>query len=157
MKLQLKEYQHIKTLLGQYPVWAEYYSPDDIENLVLDGFNRGEIEKALKAIDYSNDFVFQVVNYEKESPYEFTLYRAEYIFPNTAQLTGYIFYIKGSGINSLSVFHKELVYVLNLSDPEITEEDENDLKNILQLDSIYPIDVSCDYGLKIRQNFDPYK
>ena len=157
MQFRLEKSSELKLLLKQYPVWAEYYSPNDIDSLVKDGFDREEIEESLKSVDYSNDYVFPVNHHEKESPYEFTFYDSEIILPNSEKMDGYIFYIKGSGVNSISIFYDGEEYVLNLSEPEVTEEDETELKMKLNIDSIYPLELVCDSNLKIDQKINPYK
>jgi hypothetical protein len=42
----------------EYPVWACYYEPDDVETLVNLGFDKREVEQALEATGYSDDYAF---------------------------------------------------------------------------------------------------
>ncbi|WP_153306628.1 UBA domain-containing protein [Desulfogranum japonicum] len=157
MKFTLEKDSEIFSLLTKHPVWAQYYSPDDIDKLVEMGFDRDHIVNRLESVDYSDEYVFPVLKYDSCSPFQFSYYKSNFLIADIHEVTGYVLVTSYSGVQAFCFRYNSEEYSLNQSSPEITEDEEALLKNILGVDSVYPIKVICDFGLNINSFFDPYR
>lgn len=49
-------------------VWACYYEPDDIDTIARFGFDRSEVQSALQATGYSDDYAFPLPSEAADAP-----------------------------------------------------------------------------------------
>ena len=152
MKLELIHCEQLSpTLFERYPVWAEYYEPDDENRMVEDGFDREEVRRELKRTGYSDEYLIPLINYDKSSPYEFTMYKAMVTVNGTRDLCAALFVMDGT-VNSVSIFVGEERFVLNLNDIDFS--DEMELCTALGVNSIYPLTVRSEKGIEFNEYFE---
>lgn len=152
MKLELIHCEQLSpTLLERHPVWAEYYEPDDEDRMVEDGFDREEVRRELNRTGYSDEYLIPLINYDKSSPYEFTMYKARITVNGTKDLCAALFVMEGK-VNSVSVFVGDERFVLNLSDFDFS--DEMELCTALGVNTIYPFTVRSEKGIEFNEHFE---
>ena len=137
-------------LFEEHPVWVEYYEPEDINRMVLDGFNRHLVESELKKVGYSDDYIFPLVNYQNKSPHEFTLYKAN-VEINRNNYSAYLFVTEGC-VSSFSIYVKDEWYPININ--YFDKSDNKELSSILGGGSIFPIRVTSNYGVRYDETFN---
>ncbi len=144
MKFELVHRQKLsQALFEKHPAWVEYYEPDDIERMVSEGFDFGEIKSALDDVGYSDDYLMPLINYSKPSPFEFTLYKSK-VDLNDNILPSYLFVMENR-VNSMTILYERERYTLNFSDPYFGD-DMLELRSKLEIATIYPLSVFADCG-----------
>lgn len=133
-------------------VWAEYYSSDEVEHIVNEGYAKEDVERKLEEVDWGSDFWFRTNHSKDTTPYMFTRFKAEFELPNKTFLKGYIEYTEYSGVQNYCLFVKDEFIGLNVWHPEITDEEELELKTKLNLNELYPMRIkSSDKELNIEK------
>jgi len=152
MKLELVHCEKKSpALFKQHPVWAEYYEDEDENRMVEDGFDREEVQSELKRIEYSDSYLIPYVNFEKPSPYEFTLYKARATVNGTIEVFATLFVMENT-VNSVTIYVNEEQFVINLTDSDFS--DEKELCIALGVKSIYPLSVQSDIGIEFNERFE---
>ncbi|TCI03688.1 hypothetical protein EZV61_09085 [Corallincola luteus] len=152
MKLELVHCKRLSPeLFEKHPVWAEYYEPDDEHRMVEDGFDRAEVQRELKRVKYSDDYLIPFINYDKPSPYEFTIYKASATVNDSKVLFATLFVMENT-VNSVTIFVGNEQFVLNLTDSDFSEEKE--LCAALEVKSIFSLTVRSDKGIEFNERFE---
>ncbi len=158
MKFELKHSDSLSIIdFEKHEVWAQYYSADEIEHIVNEGYTKSEVERKLEEVDWSDDFWFRTNHSKDTTPYMFTRFKAQFELPNQEIVKGYIECTGYAGIQSYCLFVNEGFIGLNVQHPDMTEEEELELKALLNLNKLYPIRIeSFDKQLSLG-NYSPMK
>lgn len=153
MKFELKHRNDLSINdFKDHSVWAEYYSSDEVEHIVNEGYTKEDVERKLEEIEWEGDFWFRTNHLKNTKPYMFTRFKAEFELPNKTILKGYIEYCEYSGVQNYSLFVNGEFIGLNAQHPEITDEEELMLKTKLNLSELYPVRIkSTDKELNIEK------
>jgi hypothetical protein len=146
MKFILVKTRNISpALFERHSVWVEYYEPDNIEDMIKDGFDKEEILAALEKTGYSDGYIFPVLNNIHLYRYIYVYYKAKIKFPNNTFLPGYLFLHTANYLLSIGIFVNERGYIINLAHPDLTKKNEQELCEILKIASIWPMHVISGY------------
>ena len=155
MKFELKHRDDLTIMdFEKHSVWVQYYSADEINHIVNEGYNREEVEMKLDEVDWSDEYWFKSFLLNNPSPYMFTEYYAQFELPNKRMIKGTILFTEYSGIQSYSLYVDNEFISLNVHHAEFNEEENIQLKKKLNLKNIYPMKVSCK-GIKVNGKFEP--
>ena len=142
-----------KELLDEYPVWAEYYEPGDVDSICAWGIARDVVVAMLEAVDWSDEFMFPVLRLSDAARFQFFYASAQFRTADGRVFAGYAF---NEGPTSIGIFHDGEPIILNQCNPSISEEEETRLKQFFRA-AIYPLEISfCAYDLQ-RRVLDPYE
>jgi hypothetical protein len=143
-----------RELLDEYPVWAEYYEPSDVDSICEWGVPRDLVVGMLEKVGWSDEFIFPVLRFTDSARFQFFYALASFRTPSGCELVGYAF---NEGPTSIGVFFDGHHLVLNQCAPEISEEDESILKSAIRHSSIYPLEFTfCAYDVSQRV-LNPYE
>jgi hypothetical protein len=108
--------------LQEHAVWARYYDPDEIEEVVSWGIDRTAFLKALEQAHDGSDHAMYPVMRTDPLPESLDLYvRAEFVTPGGRRLTGYI---NGTEANFVTLFcAKDQFSFSSTSLPDLNLED----------------------------------
>jgi RAB protein geranylgeranyltransferase component A len=135
-----------------HSAWAQYYSADEIVKIAREGYKKEEIERRLAEVDWSDDYWFKTNHSKNTTPYIFTRFLADFELPNKLIVKGFIEYTAYSGVQNYCLHVDGEFIVLNIQHPEITDEEELELKTKLNLERLYPMKIkSSDRQLNIEE------
>lgn len=80
--------------------WAQYYSADEIEHIVNEGYEEQEVKRKLEEVDWSDDFWFKTRHSKDTTPYMFTRFKTKFELPNKEIIKGYIECAEYSGVQN---------------------------------------------------------
>ena len=114
-------------------VWACYYEPDDIDTIAEFGFNRSEVQTAIQAIGYSDDYAFPLPPQAANVPlnYVYCSIRAETRGGN--KLVGYV-----TG-PCMAIYFQGKLYSFNSALRERSLATARELAAALGEQSVFPI------------------
>ena len=155
MKFELKHRDDLTIKdFERHNVWVQYYSADEIDHMVKEGYNRKEVEIKLEEVDWSDEYWFKSFLVKKTSPYMFTEYYAQFELPNKKVIKGTMLFTEYSGIQTYSLYVDNEFIGLNVYHSELNEEGEKLLKEKLKIENLYPMIVNCK-GIKTNKIFEP--
>lgn len=146
-----------QTHFDQYPAWANYSEPDDIEEIANWGIERAAILQQLERIHYSDEFLFPVLHHEPLPKFRFLYLKAMIIAADGSRLVGYIV---GQAPHCLTVFHGDSQFTFNSNLRDLAAEELARLRRISQLSltPFFPLHYSTtfrrDDGEKIEGQLD---
>lgn len=119
--------------LREHAVWGAYYEPDDLEALVLLGYDRTECELKLRAIDFSDSYVFPLPISAKGEPFKYL-----YLAVSAVTKGGHSFfgYRTGSGLCLMAGGKK---FFFNQAAPMLSIGQAETLANLIGDANIFPI------------------
>jgi hypothetical protein len=128
----------------QYPAWADYSEPDDIDSIVSWGVDREEVIEQLERVGYSDEFVFPVLRTEPLPSFRFLFLRADFVSADGTRFTGYVI---GQDPYCVAVFYGEKEFVFNDSLPDLGEEELARLRqwSKLPLKPFFPLRYSTPF------------
>ncbi|MBZ9648998.1 hypothetical protein K9B33_15740 [Sphingobium sp. 3R8] len=100
----------------EMPLWAGYYEPDDVSEIVRWGVPEAEVHAALDQIDWADDHYFPLPLAAVKSNWaRGKLYAVTATFPDETERTGYV----GEGDDYLVVFFQGSQQLVSKRLPEI--------------------------------------
>ena len=121
--------------LTQHSVWVSYYEPDEIELLDQLGLDSKEILDALKAVEYSDDYVFPIPTEGASLPFKYVHLSAKVTTCGGTELVGY------RTPNSLALLHKGQWYHFNKALRHLSMEQASTLCAVLGVGELFPLTV----------------
>jgi hypothetical protein len=141
----------------EYPAWADYSEPEDIEEIVRWGIEREAIVQELEQTGYSDEYVFPVLCTDPLPSFRFLYLKADFTAADGMQFTGYVI---GQRPYCVAVFHDDEDFVFNSSLSDLGAEELERLRSWsgLALDPFFPLryvtPFQRDDGQKIEGEFD---
>lgn len=141
----------------QYPAWADYSEPDDIEEIVRWGVERGAVVAELERVHYSDEFVFPILRTDPLPSFRFLYLRAEFTAADGSRFAGYVI---GEHPYCVAVFHGNEDFGFNATLPDLADEELARLRRVsrLPLTPFFPLRYSTtfrrDDGERIEGQFD---
>jgi hypothetical protein len=140
----------------QYPVWAEYSEPDDINEIVSWGLERRAVVHQLEQTGFSDQHVFPVLKTDPLPCFRFLFLKAEFRAADGARLTGYVI---GQRPYCVGVFAAAECFLFNENLPEMAGEQIDRLRRAarLPLTPFFPLRYSTafrrDDGTRVEGEF----
>lgn len=107
----------------EYPIWASYYEPEDVDSIVSWGIDRDSIVSKLESIGWSDNYLFPVLNPEDAEGFMFVFYKATFETPSGNKFKGYVI---NSGY-AIRVYCSGEEFGFNLNLTEFARESETKL------------------------------
>lgn len=116
-----------------YAVWAFYYEPDDVETLVGLGYDKREVQKALEATGYSDEYAFPLPPEAAHAPLNYIQRSIRATTHGGSKLVGYF-----AG-PCIAVYFQGKLYSFNGNLRERSLATARDLANALGESAVFPI------------------
>jgi len=118
----------------EHPVWGCYYEPDEIDTLTEFGFDKQEIQLALRTVDYSDAYAFPLPIAAVGADFKYLYLSATFITPTGIRLVGYL---TGPAI---AVYYEGARYVFNHALPNYWQKTERELNMELTNGAVFPME-----------------
>lgn len=156
MKFEIK---HIDQLtiedFENHSAWAQYYAADEIEHLVNEGYAKEDVAQQLAAVGWSDEYWFKTYHSKRSTPYMFTRFQTDFELPNQQVIKGYIECTEYSGVQHYGLHVKGAFIGLNVQHPDLTETNELEIKNMLQVDQLYPMRITSSDSQLSQEAYRP--
>ena len=71
--------------------WAQYYEPDDIEELAKLGYEKGIVRKEIEAVNWSDDYWFPIPEETPVGTFQFEKRKTKFKSTSGKEFSGYVF------------------------------------------------------------------
>ena len=129
-----------------YPAWADYYEPDEIELLLRLGFDVNEVRIALEDAGPSGEYSFALPTEGCREPFKHLKLSVRVLTPGGTHLVGYRTSV------CVAVFHRGKLYLFNRSLRSESIGHAQHLAGELGEASIFPLEV-CEVATTKRYSY----
>jgi hypothetical protein len=135
VNLAKRNHQFCEQDFIEYPVWATYYEPDDVDALVGFGYEPQELARLLSAIAGNDEYSFPLPPQAANSPFHYLLLGVRATTRSGNRLVGYL---TGS---CFGVFHNGKEYQFNASARPRALQTAKELSLALGEQAVFPMQV----------------
>lgn len=136
-----------------HPLWAQYHEPADIQTIVGWGVPQAQVEEALQSVGWSDSYFFRVLRASDISKFYHFRAAASFCLASGYGCDGFVSDFEPS---SISVIHQGRRLLLLQEDPEITSDDETELRSSSGGGLVYPVHIVASAISLKKRTLNPY-